>query len=74
MAKGFVHTFYKREAWLNEIEEGEELPGTYATKEDAVAAGCERAIRDKTEHVIHRWTESSGAELLRERPERRRLS
>ena len=54
MAKGFVHTVYKRDAWLNEIEEGEALPGTYATKEDAVAAGRERAIRDKTEHVIHK--------------------
>jgi uncharacterized protein DUF2188 len=54
VAKGFVHTVYKDNTWLNELEEGEDLPGTYATKEDAVAAGRERAKRDKTEHVIHK--------------------
>jgi hypothetical protein len=54
VAKGFVHTVYKHETWLNELEEGEELAGTYATKEEAAAAGRERAIRDKTEHVIHK--------------------
>ncbi len=53
MAKGFVHTVYKRETWLNELEEGEELSGTYATKEEAVAAGRQRAMADRTEHVIH---------------------
>ena len=53
MAKGFVHTVFKRETWLNELEEGEELPGSYATKQEAVAAGRERAMSDKTEHVIH---------------------
>ena len=53
MAKGFIHTVYKREQWINEVEEGEELGGAHATKEQAVAAGRERAIQDKTEHVIH---------------------
>jgi hypothetical protein len=53
MAAGFVHTVYKRETWLNEIEEGDELPGSYATKEVAVSAGREEAIDRKTEHVIH---------------------
>jgi len=50
---GFVHTVYKRETWLNEIEDGEELAGSYATKEVAVSAGREEAIDRKTEHVIH---------------------
>jgi hypothetical protein len=50
---GFVHTVYKRETWLNEIEDSEELPGSYATKEVAVSAGREEAIDRKTEHVIH---------------------
>jgi hypothetical protein len=54
VAQGFVHTVYKGETWLNELEEGEELSGTYPTKEQAVAAGRERAKRDKTEHVIHK--------------------
>ena len=54
MAKGFVHTVYKNETWINELEEGKKLPGNYATKEQAVAAGREQAMSDKTEHVIHR--------------------
>ena len=54
MAKGFVHTVHKGDTWLNELEEGGELPGRYATKEEAVAAGRNRAKSDKTEHVIHR--------------------
>jgi hypothetical protein len=53
VAKGFVHTVYKRETWLNEIEEGQELSGSYATKDEAVSAGRTRAKSDKTEHVIH---------------------
>ena len=53
MAAGFVHTVYKRETWLNEIEDGEELGGSYATKEVAVSAGREEAISRKTEQVIH---------------------
>jgi len=38
MAKGFVHTVYKNDQWLNELEEGAEFGGTHATKEAAVAA------------------------------------
>ena len=54
MAKGFVHTVYKNDNWLNELEEGPALSGSYATKEDAVAAGRDRAKSDRTEHVIHK--------------------
>ena len=53
MAAGFVHTVYKRETWLNEIEGGDELSGHYATKEAAVAIGRAEAKRRATEHVIH---------------------
>jgi hypothetical protein len=53
MAKGFVHTIYRGGRWLNEIEGERLLPGTYATKEVAVAAGRERARSEQTEHVIH---------------------
>ena len=52
MADGFVHTVYKNDQWVNEIEGGGDF-GTYSTKEDAVAAGRSRAQQDKTEHVIH---------------------
>jgi hypothetical protein len=53
MAKGFIHTVYKNEQWINEVEEGSEFGGAHATKEEAVAAGRERTQQDKTEHVIH---------------------
>jgi len=37
MAKGLIHTVYKSGQWINEIEEGEEIGGVHATKEEAVA-------------------------------------
>jgi hypothetical protein len=61
VAKGFIHTVYKREEWLNEVEEGEELLGSHATKEAATAAGRARAQQDKTEHVIHNEDGTIGA-------------
>jgi len=39
--------------WLNEIEGEAAGAETYATKEEAVAAGRELAKKQKTEHVIH---------------------
>ena len=53
MANGFVHTVYKNDQWVNEIEGGSVLDGSHSTKEDAVAAGRARAKEDGTEHVIH---------------------
>ena len=53
MAKGFIHTVYKRGQWINEVEEGEEIGGVHASKEEAVRAGRARAQQDRTEHVIH---------------------
>lgn len=53
MADGFVHTVFKSDEWLNEIEGGSDFGGSHSTKEDAVAAGRTRAQNDKTEHVIH---------------------
>lgn len=53
MAKGFIHTVWKSEEWINEVEEGPEFGGSHATKEEAVAAGRRRAQADKTEHMIH---------------------
>ena len=54
MAEGFVHTVRREDGWANTIE-GQDgaLPGTFETKEAAVAAGRDGAIRRKTEHVIH---------------------
>jgi uncharacterized damage-inducible protein DinB len=53
MAKELIHTVYKSGQWINEIEEGEEIGGVHATKEEAVRAGRARAQQDRTEHVIH---------------------
>ncbi len=53
MAKGFIHTVYKNEQWVNELEEGSVFGGGHDTKEAAVSAGRARAQQDKTEHVIH---------------------
>jgi hypothetical protein len=54
MPRGFIHTVYKENKWINEVEEGNEIGGAHAaTKEAAVAAGRARAQQDNTEHVIH---------------------
>jgi len=53
MAQGFVHTVWKDDHWVNEVEGGAEFGGPYSGKEDAAAAGRARAQQDQTEHVIH---------------------
>ena len=53
MAKGFIHTVYKDEQWVNEVEEGDSIGGVHMTKEEAVEVGRARARQDQTEHVIH---------------------
>ena len=53
MAQGFIHTVYKNEQWVNEVEGGETIGGVHATKEEAVQSGRARAHQDQTEHVIH---------------------
>jgi hypothetical protein len=53
MADGFIHTAYKNDEWINEVEGGEAFGGAHPTKEAAVSAGRARAQQDKTEHVIH---------------------
>jgi uncharacterized protein DUF2188 len=52
VADGFIHTVYKGERWVNEIEGGDEFGGPHSTKEAAVSAGRARAMQDATEHVI----------------------
>jgi hypothetical protein len=39
MATRFIHTVYKNDQWINELEESAELGLPHRTKEDAVAAG-----------------------------------
>jgi hypothetical protein len=51
MADGFVHTVYKDDQWVVEIEGNGEV-GSHSTKEDAVEQGRSQAQQSKTEHVI----------------------
>lgn len=60
MADRFVHTVYKDDQWINEIEEGSAFGGPHATKEEAASAGRRRAQADQTEHVIHNQDGSIG--------------
>jgi hypothetical protein len=53
MADGFVHTVHADGTWRNTIEGSPPIPGTYATKEEAVEAGRAHARHRETEHVIH---------------------
>ena len=53
MAKGFIHTLFKGERWINEVEGGAAFGGAHATKEDAESAGRARAKAEMTEHIIH---------------------
>ena len=53
MADGFIHTVYKHDHWINEVEGGSAFGGVHSTKEEAVSFGRARARQDKTEHVIH---------------------
>ncbi len=53
MADGFVHTVYKDDQWINEVEGDGISWGFGATKEEAIASGRTRAIQNGTEHVIH---------------------
>jgi hypothetical protein len=55
MAEGFVHTLRTEGRWRNEIE-GRDGSGleSYATNEEAVAAGRAEAQRRQTDHVVHR--------------------
>ncbi len=61
MADGFVHTVHRDGSWRTTIEGDEEsLAGSYGTKEEAVAAGRQEAMRRSTEHVIHNQDGSIG--------------
>ena len=53
MANGFIHTVWKDGEWQNEDERGNRVPGSYVNKEEAVATGRSRALRNVTEHIIH---------------------
>ena len=52
LSNGFIHTVHKKGQWVNEVEAGLRFGSGYATKEEAVFAGRERAQHDATEHVI----------------------
>jgi hypothetical protein len=39
MAKGFIHTVYKNDRWINEVEESDAFGGAHATKEERFQQG-----------------------------------
>ena len=53
MADGFLHTVHADGCWRSSVENAAPLPGTYATKAEAVEAGRAEAKRRKTEHLVH---------------------
>jgi hypothetical protein len=52
MADGFVHTVWKNDNWINELEGGPQF-GSHEMKDAAISAGRARATADATEHIIH---------------------
>ncbi|HEX8508126.1 MAG TPA: DUF2188 domain-containing protein [Propionibacteriaceae bacterium] len=52
MPKGDVETFHGGGAWHNRVEGTTQVLGTFATKEEAQAAGRDYAKAQKVEHII----------------------
>ena len=54
MPKGDVETFHENGAWHNRIEgTGETIGGAHDTRDDAIAAGRDEAVRRGVEHIVH---------------------
>lgn len=54
MATPAIHTVPAGDRWANK-RAGEDAPlSQHNTKQEAVAAGREQAMRDQTEHIIHK--------------------
>jgi len=53
MAKQEIHTVHHEGGWGNLPAGKSKVAKLYPTKEEAVAAGRETAIKQKAEHVIH---------------------
>lgn len=54
MPAGDVETYHADGSWKNRIEGHGDLPATYDTREDAVAAGREEAKDRRAEHIIRK--------------------
>lgn len=52
MPHGDVETYHSNGSWHNRIEGQQDLPGEYATKHEAVAAGRDHARELKVEHIV----------------------
>lgn len=53
MADGFVHTVYSDGVWVNQVEGGGTVGGSYPSKDIAVAVGRAVARSRQTQHLIH---------------------
>ncbi len=56
-----IHTVYKGDGWVNVREGSSRSLDRHTTKADALAAGRERAKKDKVEHLIHNKNGQIGA-------------
>ena len=56
MAKGWIHTVYRRESdrWVNHVEGEGPLTPAHASKDEAVDRGRALAEERRTQHVVHR--------------------
>ena len=52
MPAGDIETYHINGKWRNRVEALGELPGAYATKEEAVRNGRDEARERKVEHLI----------------------
>ncbi|GAB7006507.1 DUF2188 domain-containing protein [Nocardioides sp. AN3] len=50
--RGDVETYHSGGKWFNRIEGGEDLPGSYDSKDEAVCAGHKIARERGVEHII----------------------
>jgi hypothetical protein len=48
-----IHTVHRKDQWVNVREGSDRALSKAPTKAEAQAAGRDRAMKDKVEHVIH---------------------
>ncbi len=53
MADGFVHTVFKDGMWVNQVEGGGTVGGSYPSRDIAVAVGRSVARSRQTKHLVH---------------------
>lgn len=60
MSRGDIHTVPHGTGWANEVEGGQRVSNTGATKMEVQAEGRRMAIGRGVEHLVHRQDGTSG--------------